>query len=194
MLQLSTKWAKIQPDYTKATVDVFMESVQSSIMNSQGLAILSTLDYADTDLNRPSWCPNLANGPPNNLPYFQPKFKCSGSTTARVKFTGRVMRISGYRVDSIASILIPALMANILPKSGEASPYGSEKMKKRAIEHTVGLISLRYCLKWFKRLQDPHLRHIPCLEADYSVYPTTPRPQRFRKKSFLLPFFKLIIF
>jgi hypothetical protein len=195
VLQLSTRWAKIQPDYTKAVVDVFMDSVQSSIINSKGLAILSTLDYADTDLDRPSWCPNLANGPPNNLPYFQPKFRSSGSTVANVKFTGRVMTLSGYRVDAIssiptaqksewlrASLLIPALMAKIRPEDAEVSPYGSEKVRQRAIERTVGLLSLGYCLKWFKRLQDPHLRYIPCLDARYSAYPTTTRTQHFGKE------------
>jgi hypothetical protein len=192
ILQLSTKWARIQPDYTKEVVAVYMEAVQSSIVKSQGLAILSTLDYADTDLDRPSWCPNLENGPPNNLPYFQPKFKSSGSTVANVSFDDRVMTITGYRIDIISLIpsprgrdwrrvssLVSTLMVSISQKEAAESPYGTDKARRKALKRTVDLISLGYCLKWFKRLQDPHLRYIPCLDADYRVYPIIHGPEPF---------------
>jgi hypothetical protein len=106
IFRLSRESAHVKADYSKSVVDVYMEAVQDSVRNPvQRLALFSMLDYEHRDFTLPSWCPSLHASAPKGRPFYRDGFRSAQGHYVIPWFNGRKMTVSGFSINTIASIL-----------------------------------------------------------------------------------------
>ena len=101
LLPENEKGLAIDPDYTKSTAEVYMETVIRSINLTQSLQILTTIELRNEGMNGPSWVPDWAvTGGPRRLS----GYNTSLYSKSLHHHKDDKLHVTGRSLDSIESI------------------------------------------------------------------------------------------